>query len=171
MVLLTLPMQCLLCGSFLTIYILCFHCSLTVTRWEGQTSWLACMWSSLVFLSVSHVVSWVRCGAWLYWFLISASHLLSYIMGVCVYFLIVGSLARVQTYVQANAKVSYNIHKKGVYRPIPGHSLNWQGVFSMHFRVFSWSPGTEWVVFFWGLLKFQIFLGVLEIPDIFWSER
>ena len=23
----------------------------------------------------------------------------------------------------------------------------------------------------WSLLKFQIFFGVLEIPDIFWSER
>ena len=23
--------------------------------------------------------------------------------------------------------------------------------------------------FFWGLLKFQIFFGVLEIPDIFWG--
>ena len=87
------------------------------------------------------------------------------------YFLIVGSLARVQTYVQANAKVSYNIHKKGVYRPIPGHSLNWQGVISMHLRIFSWSPGTEWVVFFgvgkisnifWGFLKFLIFFGVKD---------
>ena len=47
-------------------------------------------------------------------------------MGVCVK-LTVGSLARVHTYVQANGKVSYNIHEKGVYRPIPGHSLNWQG--------------------------------------------
>ena len=53
------------------------------------------------------------------------SRLLSYIMGVCVRtFLIVGSLARVHTYAQANAKESCNIHEKGVYRPIPGHPLN-----------------------------------------------
>ena len=43
MVLLTLPRQCFLCGSFLAIYILCFHCSLKVTSWEGLASWLACM--------------------------------------------------------------------------------------------------------------------------------
>ena len=29
---------------------------------------------------------------------------------------------------------------------------------------------TEWEVIF-GLLKFQIFFGVLENPDIFWGER
>ena len=38
----------------------------------------------------------------------------------------------------------------------------------MHFRVFSYGQGTEWRIFF-GLLKFQIFFGVLEIPDIFWG--
>ena len=36
----------------------------------------------------------------------------------------------------------------------------------MHFRVFSKGQCTEWRIFL-GLLKFQIFLGVLEIPDIF----
>ena len=30
----------------------------------------------------------------------------------------------------------------------------------------SYGQGTEWGIFF-GLLKFQIFLGVLEIPDFF----
>ena len=43
MVFLALPRQCFLCGSYLAIYILCFHCSLTVTSWEGLASWLACM--------------------------------------------------------------------------------------------------------------------------------
>ena len=47
------------------------------------------------------------------------------------------------------------------------------GVISMLFRVFSEGQGTEWVFFFWGggLLKFQIFFGVLAIPDIFWGGR
>ena len=36
----------------------------------------------------------------------------------------------------------------------------------MHFRVFSYGQGTEWGIFL-GLLKFQIFFGVLGIPDIF----
>ena len=47
-------------------------------------------------------------------------------------------------------------HKIGLY----------SGVISMHFRVFSKGQGTEWGCF-WGSLKFQIFFGVLEIPDIF----
>ena len=29
-----------------------------------------CMWCFIVFLSLFHVVSWVRYGTWLYWFLI-----------------------------------------------------------------------------------------------------
>ena len=36
----------------------------------------------------------------------------------------------------------------------------------MHFRVFSKGQGTEWG-YFLGSLKFQIFFGMLEIPDIF----
>ena len=36
----------------------------------------------------------------------------------------------------------------------------------MHFRVFSKCQSREWGYFI-GLLKFQIFFGVLEIPDIF----
>ena len=39
-------------------------------------------------------------------------------------------------------------------------------VISMHFRVFSFDGG-----YFWGLLKFQIFFGVLEIIDIFGVNR
>ena len=40
----------------------------------------------------------------------------------------------------------------------------------MHFRVFSEDQGTEWRILF-GLLKFLIFIGVLEIPNIFLGER
>ena len=29
---------------------------------KGLTSWLSCMLCFIVFLSLSHVVSWVRCG-------------------------------------------------------------------------------------------------------------
>ena len=36
------------------------------------TSWLSCMWCFLVFLSLSLMVSWIRCGIWLYGFLIFA---------------------------------------------------------------------------------------------------
>ena len=47
-------------------------------------------------------------------------------------------------------------HKIGLYL----------GVVSMNFKVFSKGHCTKWGYFF-GLLKFQIFFGVLEIPDIF----
>ena len=40
----------------------------------------------------------------------------------------------------------------------------------MHFRVFFKVKVQNWDIF-GGLLKFQIFVGVLEIPDIFWCER
>ena len=41
----------------------------------------------------------------------------------------------------------------------------------MYFSVFSKGQGSKWGGVIWGLLKFQYFLGVLEIPDIFWGER
>ena len=40
----------------------------------------------------------------------------------------------------------------------------------MHFVFFSLGQGTEWG-YFYGLLKFQIFFGVLNISDIFGGER
>ena len=49
-------------------------------------------------------------------------------------------------------------HKIGLYL----------GVIFMHFMVFSCGQGKKWWIFF-GLVKFQIFFGVLEIPDIFWG--
>ena len=39
---------------------------------KGLTSWLSCLWCFIVFLLLSHVLSWVRCGAWLYRYLIFA---------------------------------------------------------------------------------------------------
>ena len=53
----------------------------------------------------------------------------------------------------------------------PKNNTNWASlrVISMHFRVFLKGQGTE-LGFFFGLLKFQIFFGVLEIPDIFFLE-
>ena len=51
-----------------------------------------------------------------------------------------------------------------------GSSQNWASfrVISMHFRVFFKVKGTE-LGYFLGLLKFQIFFGLLDIPDIFWG--
>ena len=46
-------------------------------------------------------------------------------------------------------------------------NLNILGVISLNFSVFSHGQGTEWGVCF-GLLKFKIFLVVLEITDNFW---
>ena len=43
---------------------------------KGLTSWLSCLWCFLEFLSLSHMVPWVRCWTWMYWFLIYAFFLL-----------------------------------------------------------------------------------------------
>ena len=48
---------------------------------KGLTSWLLLV-MFIVFLLLSHVVSWVRCGAWLYRFPIFAVFLLSSSCGV-----------------------------------------------------------------------------------------
>ena len=51
-----------------------------------------------------------------------------------------------------------------------GSSQNWAcfRVISMQFRVFFKGQDTQ-LGYFFGLLKFQIFFGVLEIPDKFWG--
>ena len=52
-----------------------------------------------------------------------------------------------------------------------GSSQNWASlrVISMHLKVFFLKVKVHnWDIFF-GLLKFQFFLGVLEIPIIFWG--
>ena len=67
------------------IYVLCVsclvsvHCCLVVTCWE-RADLLALVCDVLtVFLSLFHVVSWVRCGTLLYRFLIFAALLISII--------------------------------------------------------------------------------------------
>ena len=51
-----------------------------------------------------------------------------------------------------------------------GSLQNWASlrVISMHFRVFLKVKVQNWDIF-WGCLNFKYFLGVLEIPDIFWG--
>ena len=62
---------CYLCFLFVM-----FSCLFIVALWspagKGLTSWLPCVWCFIVYLLLSHVVSWVRCGAWVYRFLIFA---------------------------------------------------------------------------------------------------
>ena len=64
-------------SSFLTgnsKALLLLFCLFLAALWslagKGLTSWLSCMWCFLVFSSLSYMVSWVRCGIWLYGFLI-----------------------------------------------------------------------------------------------------
>ena len=58
---------CYLCFLFVMLSCL-FIAVLWSPAGKGLTSWLSCMWCFLAFLSLSHVVSWVRCGTWLYQF-------------------------------------------------------------------------------------------------------
>ena len=59
---------CYLCFVFVMLSCL-FIAALWSFAGKGLTSWLSCVWCFLVFLSLSLVVSWVRCGTWLYRFL------------------------------------------------------------------------------------------------------
>ena len=75
----TVPRQCLFCGSFLPfMFRVCFvvltvHCCLVATCWE-RADLLALVYDVLLFfLSLSHVVSLVRCGTRLHRFLILAT--------------------------------------------------------------------------------------------------
>ena len=52
--------------------VLYVDCRLVVTNGKGLTFWLSCTCCFPVCLSLSLVVSWVRCGTWLYRFLIFA---------------------------------------------------------------------------------------------------
>ena len=66
---------CILCLVFLMILLL-FIAALWSPARKGLTSWLLLV-MFIVFLLLSHVVSWVRCGSWLYCFLIFAVFLTS----------------------------------------------------------------------------------------------
>ena len=60
---------CYFCRFFLYLSNVCLYnivssasCSLVITCWERMTSWLSYMWCFLVLLSLSHMISLVRCG-------------------------------------------------------------------------------------------------------------
>ena len=66
-----LDLFCYLCFMYIM-----FSCLIFATLWspagKGLPSWLSCMWCLLVFGSLSHVESVVRCCTWLYRILICA---------------------------------------------------------------------------------------------------
>ena len=64
---------CYLCLVFVML-LRRFFAALWSPAGKGLTSWLlfVCL---IVFLSISHMVSWVMCRTWLYWFLIFATFL------------------------------------------------------------------------------------------------
>ena len=71
--LLTVPRWYFFCGSFLSCVSHAFmsvHCCFVVTCWKRADLLL------VVSLLLSHVVFWVRCGTWLYCFLIFAIFLI-----------------------------------------------------------------------------------------------
>ena len=76
-----------ICGSFLSfMFCVCYaFLYVIVALWsptgKGLSSWLSCVWCFIVFLSLFPVVSWVRCGTWLYQFRIFDSLPLWWNMG------------------------------------------------------------------------------------------
>ena len=77
--LLTVPRRCFFCGSIMLIpSCVCYEfaciCLLIPCGHLLEKGWLlgSRLWCPIVCLSLSHVVSWVRCGTWLYRLLIFA---------------------------------------------------------------------------------------------------
>ena len=57
---------------YYVLWVSCFRvCSLLPCDHLLGTGWplYSCWWCLIVILSLSHMVSWARCGTWLYWFL------------------------------------------------------------------------------------------------------
>ena len=79
--LLTVPRRYFFCGSFVFLCLVFlmllrfFIAALWLPAGKGLASWLLLV-MFIVCLLLSHVVSWVRCGTWLYRFLILPSFLL-----------------------------------------------------------------------------------------------
>ena len=77
--LLIVPRLCFFCGSFmlfLSWFLLCFRARLFIDGFwlpagKGLISWLLFVMSYCEVITFP-LVSWVRCGGWLYWFLIFA---------------------------------------------------------------------------------------------------
>ena len=85
---------CYQCFMFVFVILSClFLAALWSFTWKGLTSWLSCTSCLLAFLSLSYMVSWVRCGTVLYRFPIFAFFLtfclnrarLHLCPGACVY--------------------------------------------------------------------------------------
>ena len=79
----TVPRRCFFCGSILLFVVrVILSCQFLAALWspvgKGLTLWLSCMWSFLVFFPLFHMMSLVRCGIWLYGFLIFAFFLTLY---------------------------------------------------------------------------------------------
>ena len=75
-VLLLCVLFCYLCLFVFVVPSCLFIAALWSPAGQGQTSKLSRVWCFLVFLSLSHMVSRARCGAWLYLFLIFAFFIL-----------------------------------------------------------------------------------------------
>ena len=72
-----------LCFTFVFIMLSClFLTAVWSTAKKGLTSWLSCVWCLLVFLSLSQMVSQVRRGYCLYWFMIFA-FLFTFLLELC----------------------------------------------------------------------------------------
>ena len=77
---------CCFCFVFVFVILTClFLAALCLYAGKGLASWFSCIWYFLVVLSLSHTVSWVKCGTWLYRFLLFA-FFLTFITTSCEYY-------------------------------------------------------------------------------------
>ena len=101
------PFCYLICFMFVFVKLSCaFFAALWSPSGTWQTAWLSySVWCFIVFLSLSLMVSWVRCGTWLYQFLIFAFYFTLY-----------------QTSCEKEVKCSTSLP---LYRLFQGRLMNW----------------------------------------------
>ena len=80
---------------------------------KGQSSWLSCMWCFLVYFSLSHVVSWVRCDCIDSWSLPS-SLLLLQVVWVEVDWSVLYTTQKMIIFI-----ISHKTIRSGIYKEFP----------------------------------------------------
>ena len=144
------PLLLIIC----VIYVLCLSCfrvcSLLPCGHLLGKDWPlgSRLWCLILFLSLTHVVSWGRCGTWLYRFLLFAATFLTYIRGVIYLFIII-----------LYPKKSLDLYKSDIY----GSSFD--SKMMQQFYINGWKQGSSFgqsqvLLFCCNACKVQYFSGI-----------
>ena len=152
-------MYCVYCHVFLSV-----HCLFIAALWsharKGLTSWLSCVWCFLVFLSLSHVVSWLKWGSWLYRFLIFA---FLFTLNAIPKNKILKKYFEFTIFLPESASPGLGKIMKKIFPPTPSHTKT-----SVPYRLTFLDLGFCWDCLFW--LVFVALLGFCGTPGLLMAE-